>query len=389
VNLRGAVAPPSICFFGTYNRQHTVSGILRSACREAGVEVVECHRPLWEETRDKMRDYFGGWSLAKLGLRYLGAALSLAREWRRWGHAAPAALIGFNGQLDVLLLRWLSGRRYPIILAPLVTITETLVDDRCLFHPNSAPAKLARWLDRWTLQTASLILIDTEAHRQYLIDRFAVDPGRVATWHLGADLEAFPPRPVAGGSTSSCTVLFYGQFLPLHGVDVIVRAAHLLRDVPQIRFRLIGTGPERACTMVFAEKHCPHTVSFVDWVHYRQLAAELATCDLALGIFGTSEKARMVIPNKVYQAASVGCAIITEDSPAVREVFRDNETLRLTQAGDARALAATIRELAGDVAQRRRLAECAQTLMRERFHPARQGELLGAILARAIAPVPV
>ena len=112
-----------VAFFGTYNRQHSVSRIAVTAVKAAGYEIVEIHDALWERTRDKHAGYFSPLSLVRLGLAWLGSAWRLARVWRRTG-GAPVAVVGFNGQLDVLLLRLLCPRFGPrIVFAPLVSLS--------------------------------------------------------------------------------------------------------------------------------------------------------------------------------------------------------------------------------------------------------------------------
>ncbi|MFM8409028.1 MAG: glycosyltransferase, partial [Alphaproteobacteria bacterium] len=96
-----------------------------------------------------------------------------------------------------------------------------------------------------------------------------------------------------------------------------------------------------------------------DWVAYEDLPARLRSADVVLGIFGGSQKARMVVPNKVWQAAAVGRAIVTADTPAIREVFVPGESIRLVER-DPSALAAAIRELAADPAGRERLGAGAR-----------------------------
>jgi glycosyltransferase involved in cell wall biosynthesis len=77
----------------------------------------------------------------------------------------------------------------------------------------------------------------------------------------------------------------------------------------------------------------------------------------ALGVFGTSEKAGRVIPNKAFQALACGVPLITADTPAARELLVGEQSALLVPPGDAQALAAAVRRLAADPALAQRLAE--------------------------------
>lgn len=373
-------APRRVCFFGTYARDHTATVLLRQALRARGWEVVECHAPLWEETRDKMPAYFRGRSLVRLALAYGCRAGRLARGLRQCPDV-DAFVVGFNGQLDVLLLR-LMRRRAPLVFVPLVTISETLIDDRGVHRPGSWMARLAGQLDRWSLRGADRVIIDTEAHRQYLVEVHGVSPQRVGCWHLGADAEVFrpvPPRPEG----RPLQVLFYGQFLPLHGLETIFEAIGILAADGVEEFTVVGTGPERDRTLRGLAPAAAQRVRLVEWIPYRELGAAVADADVCLGSFGTSAKARMVIPNKVYQAAAVGRAVVTGDTPAVREVFTPGENVIVCPPGDPAALAEAIRGLRDD-AERTRVASNAQRLMASRFGPCEQGARLVAAVEPAM-----
>jgi glycosyltransferase involved in cell wall biosynthesis len=389
VTPSGGAAAPSlrrICFFGTYNREYTVTQLLLQACRGAGIEVIECHRPLWEQTRHKQAAYFGARSLLRLMVAYVRQALALARAHRALG-TVPLYVVGFNGQLDCLLLRWLLRRQpAPIVFAPLVTLTETLVDDRAVFDARSLRARLARWLDRASLTAATGVVIDADAHRQYLIQTFGLRPERVSTWYIGADASVFKPAPISD-RRGRVQVLFYGSFLPLHGVQTILAAATLLRDESAIEFRLVGDGPLHADSLAYVRNAGLRQIDFHDWVAFDALGELVAAADICLGVFGMTPKARMVIPNKVFQAAIVGRPIITADTPAVREVFTHGETAWLCAPGDPDALAHGIRTLAGDAGLRDRLGRQAAALVAARFSAEAQGRRLAEILSRVAGEV--
>src|SRR5262249_54465318 len=87
-------------------------------------------------------------------------------------------------------------------------------------------------------------------------------------------------------------------------------------------------------------------VEWVPWVDYRQLPELLHGCGCALGIFGTTAKARRVIPNKVFQALACGAPVITGDTQAMHELG-EGATL-LVPPGDPDALANAVPRLSHD-----------------------------------------
>src|SRR5690606_7752009 len=108
---------------------------------------------------------------------------------------------------------------------------------------------------------------------------------------------------------------------------------------------------------------------WVDWIDYTDLRREIAAADVCLGIFGTSDKAASVIPNKVFQVLAAGRPLITRDSPAIRElVEHDMQDITLVPSGDARSL-----------------ADAIMRWQRQRPVPdVRRGELRAAITPRAV-----
>jgi glycosyltransferase involved in cell wall biosynthesis len=391
--------------FGTYNAAHAANVLLAGDLERAGLEVRSCHEPLWEDTRDKHAAYFAPLALLRLGLRWLGAAGRLARRFRAARPAPDLVVAGFNGQLDVVLARLIAPRR-PLLFAPLVTITETLVDDRATYRAGSLAARLLTLLDRVALGLADRIVIDTAAHRDYLCERLAVPGERVTVQYLGAE-DAFAPlgpsrdqagptgrepaqvaeRPAAepsaerslrveGGRRPPVRVLFYCTYVPLHGAGVVARAMGLLSPADGIEVAMIGTGPERADCEALV-RGLPH-VAMRDWIPYEELPARIREADLVLGIFGSSVKARMVVPNKVYQAAQVGRAIVTADTPAIREVFHPRESI-WTIPPDPVALADALRHLSRDEGLRARLGREARAAVLRAAGPAVRAARLAEI----------
>jgi glycosyltransferase involved in cell wall biosynthesis len=163
-------------------------------------------------------------------------------------------------------------------------------------------------------------------------------------------------------------VFVYATFIPLHGLEHVVEAAHLLeRSGEQIQIDVVGSGATEDAIKRLASDRRVKGVRFLGRRPYEQLPAEMAASHLCLGIFGTSPKAQRVIPNKVFDALAVGRPVITADTPAAREVLTHGENAWLCRPGDAEALAEAMLLLRSDVVARRRLADRGHELFVRRF----------------------
>jgi glycosyltransferase involved in cell wall biosynthesis len=197
---------------------------------------------------------------------------------------------------------------------------------------------------------------------------------------VGADDRVFHPPEARRAGAAGCLVGFWGTYIPLHGVATIVEAAALMRDEP-VRFELAGRGQTFAETAALARRLGLANLSLSPPVPPGELARFARRCDVALGIFGETAKAARVVPHKVYQAMLSGLPVVTRDSPAVREFFRQGEHLLLVPPGDARALAEAIRRLAREPMLRLGLGHAAHACVSSRFTPGPIGERLAAIIA--------
>jgi glycosyltransferase involved in cell wall biosynthesis len=360
--------------YGTYERTHSANRLLRAALERAGFAPTELHEPLWEETREKDATYFGARSIVRLGGRYAAATRRLARRWRALPTAeAPLVVVGFGGQLDLLAAARICRPRAGLVFAPLVSLTETLVEDRRVFAAGGARARFVTALDRATWRASDLVLADTRAHADYLVELGAA-AARVAVWHLGAEPELWAG---ATAPVDPTRVLFVGRCVPLHGLCTIVEAAAELGA--RAHLVVIGRGPERAA----AERRARELGIAVEWrdeVPLAELPHELARAAVVLGIFGDGRKAAMVVPNKVYHAAAMGRPLVTRDGAALREVLTPGEHCLACAPGDPHALAAAVRRLLDDPALGARLGAAARVHLAREFGAERQAERLATLL---------
>jgi len=300
-----------------------------SCLRGAGVEVVERHTSVWEKRQHK-------WSLGLGAVARIGLAEARLMFGSRRGRF-DALIVGYPGHFDMAAAKRIARGR-PVIFNPLVSLHETLVEDRKRFAANSAQARFLRRIDRIALGRADLVVADTEQNARHLAELGALPAERLAVCFVGAEDRLFRPGWQPPGTFH---VLFIGKLIPLHGLETILAAAQL---VPEIPFRIVGNGQLDALLL-----ERPSNVEWVEWVDYEQLPAEIQRAGCALGVFGTSAKAGRVIPNKAFQALACGTPLITADTPAAQELLRDGESALLVPPGDPEALAAAVRRLATDL----------------------------------------
>jgi glycosyltransferase involved in cell wall biosynthesis len=336
-----------------------------SCLRGAGVDVVERHASVWERRRHK-------WSLGVgAALRVAGAETRLVLGGRR--ERFDALIVGYPGHFDMPAARRIAGRR-PLVFNPLVSLWDSLVGDRGRFGERSAGAGVLRHVDMIAFKRADLVVADTEQHARFFRETFDLPRERVEVCLVGAEERLFRP---GWQPAREFHVLFVGKLIPLHGLETILEAAALAPEVP---FRVIGNGQLDA---LLAER--PPNVEWVQWVDYEQLPGEIQTAGCALGVFGRSDKAARVIPNKAFQAIACGTPLITADTPAARELLADGESALLVPPADAPALASAVRRLAAEPELAQRIGAGGLTAYRQRASE----EVLGAqwlsLLERLVA----
>jgi glycosyltransferase involved in cell wall biosynthesis len=342
-----------VLYFGTYERDYPRNAEVMSALRGAGVEVIERHTPVWEGHRD---NWAARW---RTGLRLAVAELRLRFSPR---DTFDVVVVGYPGHFDVPRARRVAGKK-PLVFNPLVSLHETLVSDRRRFRQGLLAAWILLAVDRRALRLPNMVVADTEANADFLAALGEIPRERVRVCLVGAEDRLFHPgwRP-----DEPPRFLFVGKLIPLHGLDTILEAARL---APELQLRVIGSGQ---LDKVMADR--PENVEWMQWVNYEDLPGEYWGASCALGIFGTSDKAKRVIPNKAFQALACGTPLITADTAGARELLTDGENALLVPPGDPAALAEAMRRVAGDPGLARQLSAGGRKVYEEQASE----EVLGA-----------
>jgi glycosyltransferase involved in cell wall biosynthesis len=333
-----------VMFWGTYDLAKPRNRILIQGLLENGISVRECHVDVWSGVEDKSRVSRMAERLRR-ALRWLCAYPRLIVKYCL---APPhdVVLVGYLGQLDVILLYPFARLRgVPVVWDAFLSLYDTVIEDRRLIgrrHPLAWALYALEWL---ACRAADRVILDTQAHADYFIERFNIPAERTARVLVGAETKIFDNRTgkrAPSGGDGPLSVLFYGQFIPLHGIDTIIRAARR-STAADVRWVIIGRGQEEKTIRRLLDEQPLPNLEWIPWVAYADLAKQIAEADVCLGIFGATGKAARVIPNKAFQILAMGRPLITEDSPAIRELLSDGMPgIYLIPPADPEALLAAI-----------------------------------------------
>ncbi|GAA2984296.1 glycosyltransferase involved in cell wall biosynthesis [Microbacterium terrae] len=332
-----------IVAFGTYDKdRHPRVAIIIDGLRAHGHDVVEINHPLGLSTAERVRMLRQPWRLPALGTRMISRWRALRRDAKRLiasGADVSTVVVGYLGHFDVLLARRVF-RRSTIVLDHLIFAGDTAQDRGA----QGIKVRLLQGLDRRAIAAADVVVVDTPEHAAML-----PASARGVVVPVGARDEWFDVAPAEGSDVGSpadaASVVFFGLYTPLQGAPVIARAlATAIDGGAPLTATLVGTGQDwQEARDALGDRA---GVTWIDWVEPAALPALVARHDIALGIFGASGKALRVVPNKVYESAAAGCAVITSDTPPQRALL--DGAVVLIPPGDADALAAELTRFAAD-----------------------------------------
>jgi glycosyltransferase involved in cell wall biosynthesis len=312
----------------------------------------------------------------------------IARPLRKLSHVRPE----------------LAGARNALVSAPLLArahATLAVFEDQGLFvasakarhlRPFAARplaliscwlAESAGHLDERTLMALRRALAATELvmffsanQRRIFEELYGLDPARLAAIPFGVDHRFFAPSaPGAAAVEEKPLILAVGRDRS-RDHDLLAAAVR----GTGMRVRLIGTPPSTGAPPEMELSDA------VDHLAYRALLARAAVV-----VVPTHAPQYPGGQTVVLEAMSMGRAVVTTDSAAMRDYVTPGVTGELVARGDARELATALGALLADPDRRRRLGAAGRRAVETRFNDiamwqAVAGHLSGLIPAALAAP---
>lgn len=365
----------NICFFGLYNANYARTSTLREGLQRRGITVTEVHEEIPNERMELPEDFTLRKTVHRIG-RKIACYWRLLKRYKE-AVACDAIVVLHPGHLD-LPLAWLLAKGWakPLLFDSSISPYDTMFVGRSIADRSSAKAKAVKFIEKTLLVLPDIIFVDTEKMKQFLVHEVGVTGDKIIVVPLGANDTIYHPLKKEVKTVRPVHVFFFGLYNPMHGADVILKAAALLKNDKSIRFTLLGDGYLKPELVSLAKKNRLTNVTFSGFVPENELARHIREADIVLGVFSNSPVFQRVIPNKVFAAIASKKPLITAKLPALTDTFTHKESIMFCKPEDPKSLARIISELAKSKTLRAKVASGGYGIFQTQFTPQRVADAL-------------
>ena len=360
-----------VCYFGTYRDEYPRNRSMIEGLRRNGVQVIECHEKLWKDTHDRAQAASGAWKSPRFLVRVVRVYIQLLQKYLRIGDY-DVMVVGYPGQFDVFLARILTWlQRKPLCWDVLTSIYQISLERR--LDQNVTPTiQLIRFIEKLACHLPEQLILESEEYVNWFCQTHRIKPDRFRVVPLGSHYSSITTdsnRSVP--QKKKFIVLYWGNFLRSHGVDLIMQAARCLNNDKTIEFICAGDGPERKRAMESAKGL--RNISFPGYLSDEALVNEQDRADICLGVFGSTPQAMETIQNRIYECLAKGKVLLTGYAPLISKTFQHGRDLFLCER-TVEGIVEAIRILKENPQLRIKLAENGQKTFNENFSVEKIGQ---------------
>lgn len=311
-------------------------------------------------------------------LRYVETLITLIKT--RIIDRPDVYILGFRGYEIFWPVRILTIGK-PLIFDEFINPYMWFIEEHHKFKKRGLLAEAIKLYSKSMLLASDHILCDTELQIDYSSQNFKINSKKFSSIYVGTDENNFTSKDTKSHNTKELNVFFYGTFLPLHGVDVILEAARKLSGYP-IKIVIVGKSKNRQTKQKFDKKIklSKDNVIYKEWVDYKELPAYIESSDLCLGgPFGGTMQGKKVITGKTFQFLLMGKPVvigrITGDHG-----FVDKQNCLLVDQNNSTILAETIKWASEHREEIEKIGLSGQKLYQKKFSNRAQKEKLHQLI---------
>lgn len=246
---------------------------------------------------------------------------------------------------------------------------------------------LARRLERFLYARASHLLVNSPAYRDYLIElgvpaskisfiANGVDPGMFLVDIVGEDVRT------QYNLTRKFIVTYAGAMGMANNLEVVLEAAALLNDLPDIHFLMVGDGKDRVKLGALAAQMGVQNVTFTGSRPKSQMPSILAESDVCLAVLRDIPMFRTTYPNKVFDYMAAARPVVLAIGGVIRDVVEAADGGIAVQPGSPQEMSEAIRTLYSDRERSRRMGRSARDYVVKFFDRNQQALEFGDLVQR-------
>jgi glycosyltransferase involved in cell wall biosynthesis len=248
---------------------------------------------------------------------------------------------------------------------------------------NPLLIRLGEWLERFLYHAADRIMVNSPGYVGHVQARGGTG---VALVPNGADPSMFDPA--ARGQDfrrkfhleDKYVVMYAGAHGMSNDLIVVLEAAYLLADLPEVEIVLLGDGKEKPALMAQAAAMSLENVTFLPPVPKSGMAEALSAADACIAILKPLEEYKTTYPNKVFDYMAAGRPVALAIDGVIRDVVEAAGCGWFAEPGDPHALAEVIRRLAEHAAGSRSMGLSGRDYLEKNFSREALAERLLALL---------
>lgn len=213
-----------------------------------------------------------------------------------------------------------------------ISMYDTHVLDYKTVNQSSYKAKKLLRNDYYIVSKAdvTLFLNRTEANRYLRLINIPFNPQKHLIVPLVVEETIKCDLPFFKKKSNTMNICWWGNYIPLHGLDKIIQACKRLKDNSHVNFHLylFGTNEDKSISyknmILDLGLESEITIDNNSTFKNGKLGNFLQTqCDLVLGNFGESEKSKNVLVNKVIDGVAMKAPVLTGESLATKDYFNE------------------------------------------------------------------
>ena len=321
------------------------------------------------------------------GMEHLGCKISFFEQKSNWilrqlklikycfskRNTFDALFVSSRCKTDLLVAKFCSIMlRKPLIADVFISTYNTQVEDRKLVSSKSVKGRLLKLFDLVVVLLSDAALLDTNSHINYFEENIWKAKKSIKKYSrslfnnkyyrvlIGSDSREHPVDPDnLPKKDKKCIVFYNGTYIPLHGVEYLLEAAAILQKNPEannVEFLFYGDGQQRKEMVALSEKLGLNNVKFNFDFKEEELQNYIHKSTIYLGIFGNTDKAKRVIPCKVYKGMVMHACVLSGHSDAMGELFVEGEEYLGAKFADGSDIAEKILLLANNNQLREKIA---------------------------------